>query len=60
MYFSMQAFRQVWSFDEREEPGGVGMHFSKQFSLSFCFHFCLVSEVWRGGRRERRSRVVDG
>lgn len=35
MYFSMQVERQVCSLEESDEPG-VGMHLSKQCSLSFC------------------------
>jgi hypothetical protein len=64
----MQAVRQLWSFDERDEPGGAGIHFSKQFSLILCLFFkgkkiicCLVSQVPNQegdiGRGDRGLRI---
>lgn len=53
MYFSMQVLRQVWSFDERDEPGGVGMHFLKQFSLSFYFNFSFATVSQVAGIKNR-------
>ena len=35
MYFSIQAVKQVVSPLDNEEPG-LGTHFSKQCSLTFC------------------------
>lgn len=61
MYFSMHAVTQVVSLLEMPVPG-LGTHFSKQFSLTFCFEcqkrFCSIDGKMVEGHASNNCREL--